>query len=195
MAWDVSRRVVLGAGALGATAAGLATALSGAASARNRRLTLVEETSVPESRQFAGAIAEAGWGESILRVDRTLNALLHALEQPTGLIVGLTSDPAAMIAGQLLGERGARERLVWQHHYVGGRWRHSVESAPRLLEAASLAWPVAVAHHFRDTIANNFGANKAAGARGICDSNSCALAPSSPGMLVSWAYEIEGNTL
>lgn len=185
MAWDVTRRDLLGVGAMGAATFGLA-GLRGPVSDRSGHLTLVVETAVPESRQFADAIAETGWSRRILRIDRSLNGLLDELKEPTGLVAGLTSDPAAMIAGQLLAERGARERLLWQHHYSGGRWRHSIESAPLLLKGTSVGWPVAVAHHLRDAMTHYPG-----GARSICHSNECALAAGSPGMLVSWAYEIE----
>ncbi|WP_230206928.1 hypothetical protein [Novosphingobium sp. Gsoil 351] len=177
---------MLGAGALGAVAAGL-NGLSGPASARNRLVTLVEESAIPESRQFVSAFAASGTTARIIRIDRSLGGLLHELEDTAGLIVGLTSDPVAMIASQLLVERGANPRLTWKHDYALGQWHHQTEGAPRLLKNATLAWPVAVAHEVRDAIGG-----KSERRPNTCDSGTCALAPSSPGMLVSWAYEIGG---
>jgi hypothetical protein len=187
MTWNVRRREVLGAGALGAAAAGLG-GLSGPASARNRHVTLIEESAVPESQLFASAFADAGMVARIIRIDRSLGGLLHELEEATGLIVGLTSDPAAMIASQLLVERGANPRLVWKHHYELGQWRHQTEGAPRLIESTALAWPAAVAHAVRDAIGG-----KSDRRSNTCNSGTCTLAPSSPGMLVSWAFEIGGR--
>lgn len=186
MTWNVKRREVLGAGALGAAAAGLG-GLSGPASARNRFVTVIEESAVPESRQFASAFADFGTAARIIRIDRSLGGLLHELENTAGLVFGLTSDPAAMIASQLLVERGANPRMVWKHHYASGRWHHQTESAPRLLEIATHAWPVAVAHEAHDAIGGKPGHPS-----NTCYSGTCALAPNSPGMLVSWVYEIGG---
>ena len=187
MTWNVRRREVLGAGALGAAAAGLG-GLSGPALARNTPATLIEESAVPESRMFASTFADVGLAARVIRIDRSLGGLLHELDEATGLIVGLTSDPAAMIASQLLVERGANPRLVWKHHYESGKWRHQTEGAPRLLESATLAWPAAVAHAVRDAIGGKSDRRSS-----TCNSGSCALALSSPGMLVSWAFEIGGR--
>lgn len=187
MTWNVRRREVLGAGALGAAAAGFGS-LPGPARARNRHVTLVEESAIPESRQFASTLANASTAARIIRIDRSLSGLLHELEDSAGLIVGLTSDPAAMIASQLLVERGASPRLVWRHHYASGRWHHQTEGAPRLLASATIAWPVAVAHEVRDAIDGKPGHHTNA-----CNSGFCSLAPSSPGMLISWAFEIGGT--
>tara|TARA_R110002020_G_scaffold291182_5_gene506650 strand:+ start:1740 stop:2312 length:573 start_codon:yes stop_codon:yes gene_type:complete len=184
MTWNVKRRELLGVGALGVAAAGL-VGLPDSTSAQNRSITLVEESAIPESKLFTSAFADAGVVSRIVRVDYSLSGLLYALQNSSGLIVGLTSDPAAMIAGQLLVERGANPRLVWKHHYRSGRWHHETESAPRLLENVALAWPVAIAHEVRDAIGG-----KSSHRSNRCYSDSCALAPSSPGMLVSWAYEI-----
>ena len=188
MVWDVRRRELLGAGAVGAATAGFVGFSSAAASERWRAITLVEESGTPESVQFASAMTAGGRTARIIRVDRSLNGLLVELEESTGLVVGLTSDPAAMIAGQLLVERGARERLWWQHHYGEGRWRHRTGGARRLLESSTRAWPVAIAHEVRNAVDG-----KSRPASNTCVSGSCALAASSPGMLVSWAYEIEGT--
>lgn len=187
MAWDIKRREFLGAGALGATVAGLCV-LPGAASARARSVTVIEETASPESRIFAATLAESGVVDRTIRLDRSLNVLLHDLDDVDGLIVGLTSDPAAMIAGQVLVERGARPALQWRHHYTGGRWQHRTESAARLLEGAAAAWPVAVAHLVRDAL----GAPTEARLN-TCKSGSCGIAASSPGLLASWVYEIGGE--
>ena len=187
MAWDCKRRDFLGAGALGATVAGLGV-LPGTAAARARRMIVVEETSSPESRLFAATLAGSGLVGRTIRLDRSLNVLLHELDDADGLIVGLTSDPAAMIAGQLLVERGARSALQWRHHYEGGRWQHQTEGAARLLEGSAAAWPVAVAHLVSDVI----GA-KTESRLNSCKSGSCDIAASSPGLLASWVYEIRGD--
>lgn len=187
MTWNVRRREVLGAGALGVATAGL-VGLSVSASGRNRLVSILEESAVPESRLFASAIADAGMAARTIRIDRSLGGLLYELEEFTGLIVGLTSDPAAMIARQLLVERGASPRLLWKHHYQSGQWRHQTEGAPHLIESATLAWPAAVAHAVCDAIGG-----KSERHSNTCNSGTCALARSSPGMLVSWAYEIGGR--
>lgn len=187
MAWDIKRREFLGAGALGATVAGLGV-LPGAASARARRVTVIEETASPESRMFAATLAESGVVGRTIRLDRSLNVLLHGLDDTDGLVVGLTSDPAAMIAGQVLVARGARPALLWRHHYTGGRWQHRTEGAAQLLQGAAAAWPVAVAHLVRDAL----GAPTEARLN-TCQSGSCDIAASSPGLLASWVYEIGGD--
>lgn len=185
MAWDISRRAVMGSGAAGLVAAGVG--IGGGASAM-RRTVVIEESSAPESRQFAEAIATADFSVRVIRVDRTLNGLLHELEDTGCLFAGLTSDPVAMIATQILAARGARPLLRWTHHYAGGRWRHQTEGAPSLLSKARFAWPTTIAHHLRDAIG---GAGS--GSADICNSGACALAGSSPGMLVSWVIEAGGQ--
>lgn len=187
MAWDIKRREFLGAGALGATVAGLGV-LPGAASARACKVTVVEETASPESRLFAATLADSGVVGRTIRLDRSLNVLLHDLDNAEGLIVGLTSDPAAMIAGQLLVERGARRAMQWRHSYEGGRWKHQTEGAARLLEGTAAAWPVAVAHLVRDAIGTPPESRL-----NTCKSGSCDIAASSPGLLASWVYEIRGD--
>lgn len=185
MAFVVRRRTVLGGAALGGAAAGLAS-IPRLASAQHASVTLVEESGVPESRQFASALADSGLVGKVIRIDSSLNGLLEELQDTGGTIVGLTSDPAAMIAGQLLSERGARMRVLWDHRYQDGRWRHRTEGGERLLASATHAWPVAVAHNIRDAIHST-----PARVASTCNSGVCALPPSSPGMLVSWVYEAE----
>mgnify|MGYP006081495175 CR=1 FL=1 len=186
MAWNLRRRDVLGAGALGTAAVGLGT-LVRSEPGRSRTVTLVEESGVPESRQFASALIDSGFAGEVIRIDQSLNGLLHELEATTGTIIGMTSDPVAMIAGQLLGERGALARQFWQHHFAGGRWRHRTEGSVRLIENTTHAWPVAVAHQLQSAISN-----RSPQVSNDCTSGSCALLASSPGMLVSWVYEFEG---
>lgn len=187
MAWEFKRREFLGAGALGAAVAGLG-ALPGTAAARARKVTVVEESASPESRLFGATLRESGLVERTVRLNRSLNGLLEQLEETDGLVVGLTSDPAAMIAAQLLIERGARPALLWRHQYAAGRWQHQTEGAPRLLESAAAAWPAAVAHLVHDAIGEG-----AASRASTCHSGSCDLAASSPGLLASWVYEIGGD--
>lgn len=187
MDWMIRRRQVLGVGALGTAALGLGNFVP-LASRPDRAVTLLEESAVPESRQFASALVDSGFASKVTRIDRSLNGLLEELEAPAGMIIGLTSDPAAMIAGLLLSERGAYSRLLWQHHYADGRWQHRTGGAPRLLEAATRDWPIAVAHKVRDAVdgrSEQFAST--------CSSGGCSLPASSPGMLVSWVYELEGR--
>ncbi len=186
MAWNLKRRDVLGAGALGTAAVGLG-ALARSEPGRSRTVTLVEESGVPESRQFASALIDNGFAGEVIRIDPSLNGLLYELEATTGTIIGMTSDPVAMIAGQLLGERGAHARQFWQHHFAGGRWRHRTEGSVRQIENTTHAWPVAVAHQLQSAIGN-----RSPQVSNDCTSGSCALLASSPGMLVSWVYEFEG---
>lgn len=187
MAWIVRRRDVLGAGALGTAAVGLGS-LSQIASTPNRTVTLIEESGVPESRQFASALVDSGFAGKVIHIDRSLNGLLEELEMTSGTIIGLTSDPAAMIAGQLLGERGASPRHLWQHHYVSGRWRHQTEGVARLIETTTYTWPVAIAQQLQSAISG-----KSAEISTTCNSGICALLANSPGMLMSWAYEFKGH--
>lgn len=187
MAWKLTRRDVLGAGALGTAAVGLGT-LARSKPGGGRTVTLVEESGVPESRQFAAALIDSGFAGEVIRIDQSLNGLLHELEATTGTIIGMTSDPAAMIAGQLLGERGAHSRHFWQHHYTNGRWRHRIEGGARLIGNTTHAWPVAIAHQLQSAIGN-----RSPQVSNACTSGACALLASSPGMLVSWVYEFEGH--
>ena len=186
MAWNLRRRDVLGAGALGTAAVGLGT-LARSEPGRSRTVTLVEESGVPESRQFASALIDSGFAGEVIRIDQSLNGLLHELDATTGTIIGMTSDPVAMIAGQLLGERGALARQFWQHHFAGGRWRHRTEGSVRLIENTTHAWPVAVAQQLQSAIDNS-----SPQVSHDCTSGPCALLARSPGMLVSWVYEFEG---
>lgn len=187
MAWNVRRREVLGGAALGIAAAGFGLGKAHAASGL-QRVTLVEETSIPESRHFAQAFAEAGHPARIIRIDRSLNGLLDELADAEGLMIGLTSDPAAMIAGQLLAERGAQPRLQWKHVYQDGRWQHRTHGMSGLLEKTRAAWPGALAHQLRGALAGNH-----AGDTALCRSGACDLAAGSPGMLVSWAIDVGGR--
>lgn len=187
MAWRFKRREFLGAGALGAAAAGFCT-LPGSSPAFARQTTIVEESASPESRLFAATLADSGLAGRTIRLDRSLNVLLHELDDPVGLVMGLTSDPAAMIAGQLLVERGARPKLLWRHHYASGSWHHQTQGASGLLEGSAAAWPVAVAHRLCDTLGG-----RSAERANVCSSGACDLAAKSPGLLVSWAYEIGGD--
>lgn len=184
MAWDISRRTVLSGGAIGAAAAGLGFG-NGALAEQARKLIVVEETEVPESRQFASTFATRGHAAHIIRIDRSLNGLLHELDVTDGLLVGLTSDPVAMIAAQVLVGSGARPLLQWSHHYRRMRWEHRTDGAPELLARASTGWPTVLAHHMQDALGGG-----AKGGAPRCESGSCRLDGKSPGMLVSWAFEV-----
>lgn len=187
MTWDVTRRAAMSGGAVGLAAAGAGFAVS-PASARAPATIIVEESAVPESRQFAEAFANAGHSARIVSVDRSLNGLLHELDASDCRFAGLTSDPAAMIAAQLLLERGGRPVLRWTHYYGGRGWTHTTAGAPSLLRQASNGWPTALAHHVRDMFDAPEG-----NAMYACRSRSCGLPASSPGMLVSWVIEVGVN--
>lgn len=184
MAWNFSRRAVMGGGAVGLASAGMGLGVSTAA-APMRKVVVIEESAIPESRQFAETLINAGDVARVIRIDRSLNGLLHELTDTSSSFAGLTSDPAAMIAAQLLVERGGRPLLTWKHHYASGRWTHQTAGASVLLQTAHNGWPTALAHRVRDAISST-GSDGLA----ICRSGSCALAGSSPGMLVSWVIEV-----
>lgn len=187
MAWNASRRAVMGSGAIGLAAAGIGLGTS-EAKASNAKLIVVEESAIPESRQFAEAFVAAGHSARVIRIDRSLVGLLHELEETECRFAGLTSDPAAMIASQLLVERGGRPLLTSTHHYGSGRWTHQTANAPGLLRRASSGWPTALAHHVRDSLAG-----EEEGAATACRSGACGLPRSSPGMLVAWVIEMGGR--
>ena len=184
MAWDVSRRTVMSGGAVGAAVVGLGIGRSAWAK-RPIKTIVIEEAEVPESRLFAETFVNSGRAAKIIRIDRSLNGLLHELAIAEGVLVGLTSDPAAMIAEQILVADGARPLLHWTHHYRKMRWEHRTEGAPALLARASTGWPTVLAHHMQDAL---FGDRQTAELR--CESGHCSLDGKSPGMLVSWAFEV-----
>lgn len=183
MTWNVSRRRVIGGGAVGLATVGIGFGTPATAHARN--VVVIEESAIPESRQFAETLIDSGDCARLVRIDRSLNGLLHELTDSSSRFAGLTSDPAAMIAAQLLVERGGRPLLQWKHHYASGRWTHQTAGAPALLGASRSGWPTALAHHVRNTLGSVNEDEPA-----LCRSGACALAGSSPGMLVSWVIEV-----
>lgn len=186
MTWNVSRRGVIGGGAVGLAAAGIGFAAPATALARN--VVVIEESAIPESRQFAETLVDSGDCARLICIDRSLNGLLHELTDTSSRFTGLTSDPAAMIAAQLLLERGGRPLLQWTHHYASGRWAHQTAGAPALLESSRNGWPTALAHHLRSILGS-----VATDSPALCHSGACGLAGSSPGMLVSWVIEVGGR--
>jgi hypothetical protein len=188
-ALSFNRRDVLGAGAgaAGASVIGLGSfAGSAAAAASQRPVRVVAEAGAPESRRFASAFA----GSQIIAVSPNLTELLDALNVDTsgglsGTIAGLTSDPAAMIAEQLLLERGGRPLFRWVHRYEAGGWRHDVGAAPGALAQAGAAWPATLARLVGETLTVRTDQ-----APQSCFSGPCVLARRSPGLLVSWAFEM-----
>jgi hypothetical protein len=184
MAWVVSRRAVMSGGALGAAVAGLGIG-RGATAQANHKIIVLEETAVPESRLFTETFINSGYAAQVIRIDRSLNGLLHELEAIGGILLGLTSDPAAMIAEQLLVGSGARPLLQWTHQYRRMRWEHRTEGTSALLSRASTGWPTVLAHHIQDALGGN-----RQDAKLQCESGSCRLDGKSPGMLVSWAFEV-----
>ncbi|MDB5697598.1 MAG: hypothetical protein JWN69_402 [Alphaproteobacteria bacterium] len=185
-----NRRDVLsaGAGAAGVGVIGLAPfAGSAQAAAGQPQVRVVAEVGAPESRRFASAFARS----KIIAVSPGLTELLDPLNVDVvagalaGTVVGLTSDPAAMIAEQLLVERGGRPLFRWVHRYEGGGWRHDVDAAVGALARSGGAWPVALAGIVADKLALASGNPPQ-----TCFSGPCLLARRSPGLLVSWAYEM-----
>ena len=184
MAWNVSRRSVMRGSALGAAVAGLG--IGHCVSAKTmRKIIVVEETDVSESRVFADTLVNSGCVTQVVRIDRSLNALLQGLEATDGLLVGLTSDPAALIAEQILVRSGARPLLNWTHQYRDMRWEHLTQGAPELLAQASVGWPTVLAHQMQDALV---GDRQESALK--CASRRCGLDVKSPGMLVSWAFEV-----
>ncbi|MGX7927195.1 hypothetical protein ACWPMX_11570 [Tsuneonella sp. HG094] len=187
MTVNVTRRTAMSGGAVGLAAAG-ASLRGTSASAYAPATIVVEESAVPESRQFAEAFVTAGHAARVIRIDRSLNGLLYRLEDFGCRFAGLTSDPAAMIAAQLLVERGGRPLLQWTHHYDGRAWSHITAGAPTLLRRANHGWPTALAHHVRDKLDFQESESMAK-----CRSGFCGLPASSPGTLVSWVIEMREN--
>jgi hypothetical protein len=181
----VRRREVLKAGAVLATAAGFGV-MSKPSFALPLSLTVVEEVGVPESRRFAAKLKETGYVARTICVDRSLTALLCELDDCRGLVVGLSSDPVAMIAGQLLIERGARSHLQWRHRqHADGHWHHQLHTTTPSVRNQPGSWPQGVAQRLLDALSAEAGQIE-----NSCEAHGCTLARSSPGMLVSWAHEI-----
>lgn len=181
MRLKLARRQALGAGA-GLAAFSLLWRPGGY---RPSPLLVVEQSPVRESRHFTATLVGRGRVFQTLAIGHGMDELLHNLEGRQGLVAGLTSDPAAMIAAQLLVEAGARQLLWWRHFYERGGWWHSAQGKGQLLAQSRDAWPAAVAHQLADMID---GRNEARAEP--CRSGACGLPASSPGMLVSWAYEM-----
>lgn len=187
MTWEISRRAAMFGTAAGLVGAGI-TIRSTSVKARTPKLVIIEESSIPESRQFCEALMEGDHHAEIVRIDRSLNGLLDQLSDSSACFVGLTSDPAAMIASQLLLERGGQPHLEGKHLYTQGRWMHHTNGTSSLLERASNGWPTALAFHIRDLMDGSINDHTAE-----CRSGACNLAASSPGALVSWAIEVEDH--
>lgn len=187
MRLNAKRRQVLAGSVLGMGAVGIG-GVSMIGLKRGAALTLVQELSVPESAKFAAALERTERIEAIVHVGSTLNELLQDFHPRQGVVLGLTSDPVAMIAGQLLSEAGGRQVAEGRHSYLSGRWQHQINGASRLLRKSSIGWPASVAMQMLDAVSQR--TTKTAS---NCLSGPCVLAKESPGMLVSWAYELGGN--
>lgn len=168
---------VFGAGALGAL--GLGPLVGGARAEAAPRLTVVAETGAPESRRFATALASA----ELLAVSPAMTELLGGIGAGADAVVGLTSDPTAMVARQLLLERRARPIFRWVHRYESGEWHHDIDAAAGPLSGSGSGWPAALAA----IVGRRLGA--AGSDRVSCASGPCPLARRSSGLLVSWAFE------
>lgn len=183
-----NRRDVLGAGAAGAGVVGLGPlAASASATAVEAPASwVVAEIVAPESRRFATAFG----GARLMPVSSAMGELFDGLSGALPeVVVGLTSDPVAMVAEQLLAERGARGIFRWVHRYQNGGWHHQIDAAPAALAGSGATWPAALAR----LVAARLGADAAPGQALSCGSGACVLARRSPGLLVSWAFQTTRN--
>lgn len=186
---DLDRRSMLGGIAVGTLGlaciaqAGLDPSAAASRALSPDKYKVLVETSSPESRKFAAALA----GAQLTAVDPTLTDLLQTLaDQGPGRVIGLTSDPVAMIGQQLLGERGGRLLFRWVHSYARGQWWHAMDEPASLLAGTGTNWPVTLAQHVEARIGGVFNAVGA----DQCSSGSCRLHRSSPGLLVCWAIDM-----
>ena len=109
-----------------------------------------------------------------------------SIRNPLHLIGLMPTRPATRtIAEQILVGSGARPLLQWTHQYRRMRWEHRTEGTSALLSRASTGWPTVLAHHIQDALGGN-----RQDAKLQCESGSCRLDGKSPGMLVSWAFEV-----
>lgn len=184
----LERRELLGAGIFGAAMVGV-SGLPRNGVETPAPLLIVTQPSVPESGRFAAALAAASNSPLALAVGTGLDELLGDWTERRGIIAGLTSDPAAMIADQLLLEAGAEPLLRWEHSYEMGRWSHRVDGDPGLLTASHHAWPAIVAQHVHELLDQK----PARRDRSACFSGYCPLDSGSPGLLITWTYRLAGG--
>lgn len=184
---ELNRRDLLGAGLVTAGLAGVAGL--GSVPARGEPVRVVRQQGIPESIRFSDALASEVPTASALEVGPGLDELFGYRPSGKGVIAGLTSDPVAMIAGQLLIEAGATPILRWDHSYGAGRWTHRIAGQPGFAGVSQFTWPAVAAMRLRDELAG-----RAAGPReSVCASEICGLSARSPGFLVTWAFRLDGG--
>lgn len=189
MAAVLMRRELLGAGVFCAGLVGASRFRSGSA-ADEEAVLVVSQPRVEESERFAASLISSSQKSLALDVGSGLDELLGDWPRGARVIAGLTSDPAAMIAAQLLIESGAEPLLRWEHSYEAGRWTHRIGAAPGLGALPQYTWPAVVAQKVRDEL----DGHKSSPRRAACISGECALASNSPGLLVTWAFRLAGET-
>jgi hypothetical protein len=185
----VGRRSVLGGCVAGAGIAALgSTAAAQPLSAADSGVARVcAELAGPESKAFAMAFG----GHSVFGIEPTMNNLLTELgAAPSGLFAGLTSDPVAMVAEQLLVAAGGHPLWRWVHRYEAGAWQHRIDFGGSdadlgALRSAGNNWPQQVARLARARLQGTV-----AGAEIECCSGPAPLPARSPGLLVSWAIDV-----
>lgn len=182
-----NRRQILGAGAagagvIGAATIGLAPGIASAAPLAREGLgaRVIAEAAAPESRRFAAAFA----GAELLSVSPAMVELLGEFANDARLVVGLTSDPVAMIAEQRLAERGGGRLFHWTHRYQDGGWQHRIDQVADGLAGSGARWPVALAALVAERL------TMVAAEPRTCASGECLLARRSPGLLVSFAFDM-----
>lgn len=142
-------------------------------------LVLFDEL-VPEGRAFAEAVA-AGHPVGVGPAMTELFDL--AGHNGPDLILGLTSDPVAMIASQMLAEAGAGLVFRWRHHFRNGGWHHDTDLSAATLGHAGPCWPAALASLAGDRISGTAGPLES------CRSPGGTLGGNSRPLLVSWAFK------
>ncbi len=146
-----------------------------------RRLLVVAEATLPESARFAAAFGDT----QRLAVGTGMTEVLDAFDPSSiGVVLGLTSDPIAMIAEQIAVEHGGQSILRWVHRYNSGIWRHEVDTAPLLLSRSGALWPLASAELVKGRLAEP----TVAGDIISCCSGPATLGPHSSAFVVSWAF-------
>lgn len=173
---------VIGASVIGAGAIGFAPGIAAAASlgTEGRSTSVIAEAAAPESRRFAAAFV----GADLLSVGSTMIELLGEFAADAQVVIGLTSDPVAMIAGQRLVERGGRRLFQWNHRFEDGGWLHQLDGPADGLAGSGAKWPVALASIVAGRLTTSSAELRS------CASGECLLARRSPGLLVSFAFDM-----
>jgi hypothetical protein len=187
MTTGLKRRELLGVGLVTAGLAGVAGLRAG--QGRNEPIWVVRQPDVPESIRFSDALAAEASTAGSLEVGPGLDELFENWPGGEGVVAGLTSDPVAMIARQLLVEAGATPVLRWDHSFAAGRWTHRISGRSGLAGVSQLTWPAVAAMRLSDEIVGRAAGPLDSG----CASDLCGLSARSPGFLVTWAFRLKGG--